>query len=94
MEEFEEDKNLCNNHNNEMADLLKDSYDIDEESFQDSEAEVSNSKITLEISSTSAQMENENNFLDFIQAIKDDNWQSVKEILEEETSNRKCKWNY
>jgi hypothetical protein len=91
MEGLKEEKNLQYNNSEEMADLLKDSYDIDEESFQDSEGEVSNSKITLHISSTSAQMENENTFLDFIQAIKDDNWQSVKEFLEEEASNRKCK---
>ena len=92
MDNIEEEKSLKNIKGEEKVDLLKDSYDIDEESFQESDEEATNSKMTLGFSSASEQMENEKDFLDFIQAIKDDNWQCVKEYLEGDALNIKCKY--
>jgi hypothetical protein len=87
---MEEEKNLIKN-TEDLDNLLQDSYEIDNESYEDSEVEGSKSRITLGFSSASKEIENGKIFLEFIQAIKDDNSKQVKEFLDEDDENIKCK---
>jgi hypothetical protein len=87
---MEEEKNK-NLNTEDIDNLLQESYEIDNESFEDSEVEVSKSRITLRFSSASEEMDNFKIFLDFIQAIKDDNSKYVKEFMDEHEGNAKCK---
>jgi len=87
---MEEAQNL-NKNIEDLDNLLKNSYEIDNESFEDSEVEESKSRITLGFSSASKEIEDGKIFLEFIQAIKDDNSKQVKEFLEEDNRNIECK---
>jgi hypothetical protein len=61
--------------------MLKDSYDVDEQSYADSDSEiVVNSYQSIDLPSV-ADWERTKNILDFIQAIKDENSQYVKDFI-------------
>lgn len=83
---MEEENKFSNNL--DVENMLQSSYEVDNESCEDSEVDASRSKITLEFSSPTRDMENAKILLEFVQAIKDDNCSYIKEFLEEDECNR------
>lgn len=73
----------------DLDNLLLDSYGIDNESLEDSDADKY-SYLTGTIQLSSASQENEQDFLNFIQAVKDDNCEFVEEFIKQSEGNQKC----
>lgn len=69
----------------EIDNLLQDSYDIDKESIMDSASEYSGISHYEDDNETK---DKENNFLNFIQAVKDDNCEFVEEYLKKDGNNQ------
>lgn len=83
-------KNLDEEHLNVNVDLLKDNYSMDENSVEYSESNLSGSNSEM-IEETQSQENINKVLLEFFQAVKDDNVETLKELLNNSEENKYCK---